>query len=132
MALGCFRFKDEIATNLKRRVRPAKSGRPRNQANVSQKQKSLHCSTLAEVTLRCSALGLAEMVRQARLSAGEHLLAVVDQFEELFRFNLETAVGRHSGCVPGGAWQGTTRRNSQLLQRVVTQPGAVRRVHWVT
>jgi hypothetical protein len=43
---------------------------------------------------------------------------------------LETAVGRWPGCVPGGVWQGTTRRNSQLLQRVVTQPGTVRCVHW--
>ena len=45
-------------------------------------------------------------------------------------FILETAVELHPGCVPGGVWQGTTRRNSPLLQRVVTQPGAVRRVHW--
>jgi hypothetical protein len=44
---------------------------------------------------------------------------------------LETAVGRRSGCVPGGAWKGTTRRNSPLLQRVVTQSGAARCVHWV-
>ncbi len=29
-----------------------------------------------------------------------------------------------TGFVPGGTWQGATRRNSQLLQRVVTQPGA--------
>ena len=44
---------------------------------------------------------------------------------------LEAAVGRRPGCVPGGAWKGTTRRNSQLLQRVVTQSGAVRCVRWV-
>jgi tetratricopeptide (TPR) repeat protein len=35
-------------------------------------------------------------------------------------FNLERAVGRRPGYVPGGAWQGTARRNSELLQRVVT------------
>ena len=46
-------------------------------------------------------------------------------------FNLETAVGRLSGCAPGGAWQGTTRRNSRLLQRVVTQPRTARRVSWM-
>jgi hypothetical protein len=45
--------------------------------------------------------------------------------------SLERAVGRRPGYVPGGFWQGTTRRNSKLLQRVVTQPGAVRCVHWV-
>lgn len=42
--------------------------------------------TLLEVTLRDSALGLAEAVRHARLPAGENVLLVIDQFEELFRF----------------------------------------------
>ncbi|NMG76605.1 hypothetical protein [Aromatoleum diolicum] len=42
--------------------------------------------TLLEVTLRDSSLGLAEAVRQAGLPAGENLLVVIDQFEELFRF----------------------------------------------
>jgi len=30
-------------------------------------------------------------------------------------FNLERAVGRPLGCVPRGAWQGTTRRNSYSI-----------------
>jgi len=42
--------------------------------------------TLLEVTLRDSSLGLAEAVRHARLPAGDNVLVVVDQFEELFRF----------------------------------------------
>ena len=42
--------------------------------------------TLLEVTLRHSSLGLAEAVRQAQLPAGDNVLVVVDQFEELFRF----------------------------------------------
>ncbi len=41
LALGSDRFKDEIETNLKRRVRPAKMGRPRNQCDNSQKHKSI-------------------------------------------------------------------------------------------
>jgi len=43
LALGSDRFKDEIETNFKRRVRPAKMGRPRNptDSNHEQKQKSL-------------------------------------------------------------------------------------------
>ena len=40
-----------------------------------------------------------------------------------FRLNLETAVGRGAECVMFFAWQGTTTRNSVLLQGVVTQPG---------
>ena len=36
---------------------------------------------------------------------------------------LETAVGRGAECVMIFAWQGTTTRNSELLQGVVTQPG---------
>lgn len=43
-------------------------------------------STLIEVTLRRSSLGLIEAVRQARMPEDENLLIVVDQFEELFRF----------------------------------------------
>ncbi|HUE84601.1 MAG TPA: hypothetical protein VMO26_00840 [Vicinamibacterales bacterium] len=41
---------------------------------------------LLEVTLRRSTRGLIEAVRQARLPAGDNLLIIVDQFEELFRF----------------------------------------------
>jgi tetratricopeptide (TPR) repeat protein len=39
-----------------------------------------------EVTLRRSTLGLIDAVKQARLPAGENVLVIVDQFEELFRF----------------------------------------------
>ncbi len=39
-----------------------------------------------EATLRRSAFGLVDTIRQARLSAHENLLIIVDQFEELFRF----------------------------------------------
>ena len=41
---------------------------------------------LLEVTLRRSTRGLVEAIRQARLPAGDKLLVIVDQFEELFRF----------------------------------------------
>ncbi len=41
---------------------------------------------ILEASLRASALGLLDAVRQARLPAGDNLLLVVDQFEELFRF----------------------------------------------
>jgi hypothetical protein len=47
--------------------------------------------TVLEVTLRDSSLGLAEAVRQAQLPAGDNLLLVVDQFEELFRFRRSRA-----------------------------------------
>ena len=43
-------------------------------------------ATLLEVRLKRSGLGLIEVVRLARLEAGQNLLIVVDQFEELFRF----------------------------------------------
>jgi hypothetical protein len=42
---------------------------------------------LLDATLRRSTLGLVEAVRQARLPAGDNVLLVVDQFEELFRFD---------------------------------------------
>lgn len=38
------------------------------------------------VTLRDSSLGVAETVKHAQLPAGENVLVLVDQFEELFRF----------------------------------------------
>jgi tetratricopeptide (TPR) repeat protein len=41
---------------------------------------------IIETTLRRSTVGLVDVVRQARMSAHENLLIVVDQFEELFRF----------------------------------------------
>ena len=41
---------------------------------------------LLEVSLRRSGLGLIEAVRLARLPEHHHVLIVVDQFEELFRF----------------------------------------------
>jgi hypothetical protein len=47
--------------------------------------------TVLDVTLRDSSLGLAEAVRQAQLPAGDNLLIVVDQFEELFRFRRSRA-----------------------------------------
>jgi WD40 repeat protein/tetratricopeptide (TPR) repeat protein len=40
-----------------------------------------------EATLLRSGLGLVEAVRQSKMAATENLLVVVDQFEELFRFN---------------------------------------------
>ena len=43
--------------------------------------------TVLEVTLRDSSLGVAEAVKHAMLPRGDNLLVVVDQFEELFRFN---------------------------------------------
>jgi hypothetical protein len=42
--------------------------------------------SLIETTLRRGALGLVDAARQARMPAGDNLLIVVDQFEELFRF----------------------------------------------
>jgi tetratricopeptide (TPR) repeat protein len=41
---------------------------------------------LLEATLRRSALGLVDAVRQARIPQNDNILVVVDQFEELFRF----------------------------------------------
>ena len=41
---------------------------------------------LLDASLRRSGQGLVEAVRQARITAGDNLLVVVDQFEELFRF----------------------------------------------
>lgn len=42
--------------------------------------------SFVEATLRASRLGLVECVQQARLPEHDNLLVVIDQFEELFRF----------------------------------------------
>ncbi len=47
---------------------------------------------LLDTTLHRSTLGLVEAVRQARLPAGENLLVLADQFEELFRFKVDRRV----------------------------------------
>ena len=64
-----------------------------NDAGTEPDDRRLH-AMLCETTLRRSALGLSQAVRDARLADGENLLVVVDQFEELFRFKRE-AKGRH-------------------------------------
>ncbi|MEM7351807.1 MAG: hypothetical protein AAF657_13500, partial [Acidobacteriota bacterium] len=46
--------------------------------------------SLLETTLRSSAVGLADAVRQSGMPRHENLLVVVDQFEELFRFKQST------------------------------------------
>jgi WD40 repeat protein len=46
-----------------------------------------------EPTLRRSGLGLLDAVRQAHMPAGQSLLVVVDQFEELFRFKQSMDAG---------------------------------------
>jgi len=51
-------------------------------------------SVILEATLRRGARGLVEAVRQARIPAEENLLLVVDQFEEIFRFQRNTQVGK--------------------------------------
>lgn len=47
-------------------------------------------AAITEATLRRSALGLVETIRQLRRPGDENLLVVVDQFEELFRFKLKS------------------------------------------
>ncbi len=42
--------------------------------------------SILETTLRASAVGLTDAVRQARIPEHDNVLVVVDQFEELFRF----------------------------------------------
>lgn len=49
-------------------------------------------ATITTTTLESSSLGLVQAVRQARMSEGENLLIVVDQFEELFRFKENAAI----------------------------------------
>jgi tetratricopeptide (TPR) repeat protein len=48
-------------------------------------------SSRIEATLRHSSLGLIETVRQAATESQENLLVVVDQFEELYRFQADSA-----------------------------------------
>jgi tetratricopeptide (TPR) repeat protein len=57
---------------------PENLGGPDEQAGTNR--------VLLEVTLRRSTLGLIDAVKHARLPAGENVLVIVDQFEELFRF----------------------------------------------
>ena len=49
-------------------------------------------ATLVEVSLRRGARGLVDAVRHAHLPPADNLLVVVDQFEELFRFQSSHAV----------------------------------------
>src|SRR5688572_15386129 len=52
---------------------------------------------LIESTLRRGALGLVDAFRQANIPAGENLLVVVDQFEELFRFHRSRSIPNSRG-----------------------------------
>jgi WD40 repeat protein len=50
---------------------------------------------ITEVTLRRGDLGLVEVAREAKMSADENLLVVVDQFEELFRYARISEMSTH-------------------------------------
>ena len=50
-------------------------------------------SEMMESSLRMSKLGLLDVFEQARLPPGMNLLVVADQFEELFRFQEQSAIG---------------------------------------
>lgn len=52
---------------------------------------------MTETTLRRSSLGLVDAVRQAGLVAGENLLVVVDQFEEIFRYGATAGAAEAGG-----------------------------------
>ncbi|MDO9286676.1 MAG: RDD family protein, partial [Aquabacterium sp.] len=71
---------------------------------------------LVRGTLRMSGLGLVDIVRQARLPAGTNLLVVVDQFEELFRYQ-----GRH-GAAGHGPGPEATAFVKLLLEAVDQTP----------
>ena len=62
---------------------------------------------LVQGTLRMSGLGLVDIVGQARLPAGTNLLLVVDQFEELFRYqgrmNVDNPADNPASHGPGDA-----------------------------
>ena len=58
---------------------------------------------LVQGTLRMSGLGLVDIVRQARLPAGTKLLLVVDQFEELFRYQGRSDVSSQASHGPADA-----------------------------
>jgi uncharacterized RDD family membrane protein YckC len=68
---------------------------------------------LVRGTLRMSGLGLVDIVRQARLPAGTNLLVVVDQFEELFRYQ-----GRHGALGHHGPGSEATAFVKLLLEAV--------------
>ncbi|MEO1050033.1 MAG: hypothetical protein AAFX87_05390 [Bacteroidota bacterium] len=50
-------------------------------------------TTIVESTLRRSNLGLVETIRQSSIGERENILILVDQFEELFRFNRDAKKG---------------------------------------
>jgi energy-coupling factor transporter ATP-binding protein EcfA2 len=50
-------------------------------------------SEMIESSLRMSKLGLLDVFEQARVAPGTNLLVVADQFEELFRFQEQSAIG---------------------------------------
>ena len=53
-------------------------------------------SEIIESSLRMSKLGLLDVFQQARLAPGTNLLLVADQFEELFRFQEQSAIGTNA------------------------------------
>jgi len=75
-----------------------------------------------ETTLRRSALGLTEAVRQARMPAEENLLIVVDQFEELFRFKSgrETAASEDEAAAFVKLLVEATRQDEVPIYVVIT------------
>ena len=78
--------------------------------------------TLLDITLRDSSLGLVEVVRQARLQKGDNVLVVIDQFEELFRFQRSrtTQPSADDAVVFVRLLLDATRQNEQTIFVVTT------------
>ncbi len=77
-------------------------------------------AVLFETSLRRSALGLTEVVKQARRPDGENLLVVVDQFEELFRFKRESEQGGQDAAAFVQLLLEASRSASQSIYVIIT------------
>jgi WD40 repeat protein len=67
--------------------------------------------TVTEAMLRRGALGLIEIVAEARLPGRENLLVVVDQFEEIFRFRRTSEYGDEAAAFVKLLLEATSQRD---------------------
>jgi len=97
--------------------------RPEVLAPRADETSGFTAAEMTEATLRLSKLGLVDAYEQAHLGARQNLLVVVDQFEELFRYqDLATAASSPADDAPQRSLEDATVFVNLLLE-VLEHPG---------
>ena len=89
-----------LAQHLQAAGYPSQDGQDEPKHTSNEEWDMKHA--ILEATLHRSARGLVDATKQLQLGPHENLLVVVDQFEELFRFQKDIKGGKEEAAVGNG------------------------------